>query len=106
MTDGWPDTRRELYDETSTQHQVSLAHRKAIDRAIGALVAALRRAGVSYDEGHEPMTDVDRINIVFRANGNFRRPELLVGGRYEDGSGCMMYLALEPYPDEEEEKNR
>jgi len=102
---GKAKTRRETYEMTDRHAQVSRAHRPEVDRAVGALVAALRRAGVSYDEANAPMTDVNRIILSFRANGDFRRPELLVAGMYDDVSGCPIWLGLEPYPDEEEEEN-
>lgn len=102
-------TKREMYDVYNPIHRVGLRHRNAVSRAIGQLVAAFRRAGVSYDEGSKPMADVDRIIIRFRDSGVFRDPDIMIAGSYDVAgatttlrvSGCPVGICFDPRPDEE-----
>lgn len=104
-------TKRERYDDYSPNCRVCLSDRHALQRAISQLVAALRRAGVSYDEASAPMSDVNRIMIHFDRNGDFRNPEIRIAGIYYDDerahmniSGCPVVVCLEPKPDEENDE--
>ena len=104
-------TRRERYDDYEPSCRVCLSERYALQRAIGQLVASLRRAGVSYDEGNAPMSDVNRIILRFESNGDFRNPEIHIAGMYYDDerahmdvSGCPIVVCLEPKPDEENDE--
>ena len=104
-------TKRERYDAYEPSLRVCLSERHALQRAISQLVASLRRAGVSYDEGNVPMSDVNRIMIRFERNGDFRNPDISIAGIYYDDeragmdvSGCPVAVCLEPKPDEENDE--
>lgn len=98
-------TKRESYDKYDPNLRISLSAAPAVERAVMGLVRALKKAGISYDEGHKPMSDVNRISIRFPGNGDFRKPELKVGGQYFGSDGCFVYLCSEPTPEEEGEEN-
>ena len=102
-------TKREMYEAFNPIHRVGLCHRNAVNRAIGQLVAALRRAGVSYEEGSDPMADVERIIITFMGAGVFRDPDIMIAGSHDVAgatttlrvSGCPVGICFDPRPDEE-----
>jgi len=97
-------TKRMCYRCYTDHYRVCLGARQEIDQIIHDLAFALMRSGVSYNDGGNPMRDVDRITIEFRDNGVFSRPTVSIAGRYPDGHGCPVELCFEPYPDEEEEE--
>lgn len=92
-------TRREQYDDYNDHVKLNLAQRAEFEAAVAALVDALSRAGVTWTDepGCKPMSDVDRIEITFRGNGDFRVKDVAIGS----AELCRVYLCLEPKPEEE-----
>lgn len=64
-------TKREKYDKYDPHLRISLSAAPAVERAAMGLVVALGKAGISYDEGHKPMSDVNRITILFPRKRGF-----------------------------------
>ena len=98
-------TKRELYDKYEPYLRIPLSAAPAVERAVLGLVRVLEKTGISYDEGHKPMSDVNRITILFPGNGDFRKPKIMVSGRYEDGIGSCVSICFEPTPEEEGEED-
>lgn len=97
-------TKREMYDKYNPNVRIPLSAAPAVERAVMGLIRELEKAGISYDEGHKPMSDVNRITIRFPGNGDFRKPEILVGGQYEGCVGSCVFICFEPTPEEEGEE--
>lgn len=98
-------TKREEYDKYDPYLRIPLSAAPAVERAVMGLVRELEKAGISYDEGHKPMSDVNRITVRFPGNGDFRKPEILVGGHYDGINGSCVFVCFEPTPEEEGEEN-
>ena len=94
-------TRREQYDSYDDHVRLNLAQRAEFEAAVLALVDVLRRAGVTWsgegEPGCKPMSDVNRIEIMFRGNGDFRVGDAVIGS----AEMCGVHLCLEPKPEEE-----
>ena len=94
-------TKREAYDKYEDYIKVDRSNRVALEEGIAKIVSALKSAGVSFNEGNAPMSDVNRINLCFVADGDFRLDELVVTG---ENAGCYVLVRVEPFEDEDEDR--
>ena len=91
-------SKRENYDSYDDHLKVNRAKRHVLEVGVAAIVKALSDSGVSWSSGKEPMSDVCAVHLTFRADGDFRTPEVTITSR--DG-GCYSVVCLEPTRAEE-----
>lgn len=90
--------RRELYNSYNDHLKIDRVQRSVLEAGVATIVKALSDGGVSWSPGKEPMSDVCAVHLTFRADGDFRTPEVDITSR--DG-GCYSVICLEPTRAEE-----
>lgn len=90
--------KREQYDSYDAHLKVNRAKRHVLEVGVAAIVKALSDSGVSWSPGKEPMSDVCAVHLTFRADGDFRSPEVTITS--QEG-GCYSVVCLEPTRAEE-----
>lgn len=90
-------TRQEYYDKYSDHVKLNLGQKHKLEHLVNEVVELLRNAGISHDEGAEPMSDVDTLYFRFPADGVFEGFGLDLG-KY---GSCGVSVAMEPEPGEE-----
>ena len=87
-------TRQEYYEKYDDHLKLNLEQKHKLERLVNEVVELLRNAGVSHDEGAEPMSDVDTLYFRFSADGMFEGFGLDLG-KY---GSCGIVVAMEPEP--------
>ena len=95
-------TKREKYDKYEDYLKVPRLQRMNAEDGIAKMIAAFKDAGVVLHEGKPPMSDVNKIVLYFKGDGNFELMEVVMTG---DTLGCYTGICLEPYPNEENEQD-
>lgn len=94
--------KREKYDKYEGYLKVPRLQRMNAEDGIAKMIAAFKDAGVVLHEGRPPMSDVNKIVLYFKGDGDFKLTEVVMTG---DTLGCYMGICLEPYPNEENEQD-
>ena len=95
-------TKREKHDKYEGYLKVPRLQRMNAEDGIAKMIAAFKDAGVVLHEGKPPMSDVNKIVLYFKGDGNFELTEVVMTG---DTLGCYTGICLEPYPSEESEES-
>lgn len=90
-------TRQEYYDKYDDHVKLNLEQKHRLEYLVNEIVVLLRNAGISHNEGAEPMSDVNTLYFQFLADGVFEGFGLDLG---QYGS-CGISVAMEPEPGEE-----
>lgn len=90
-------TRQEYYEKYDDYVKLNLEQKHRLEHLVNEIVVLLRNAGISHDEGAEPMSDVDTLCFRFPADGVFGGFGLDLGGF----GSCGVAVAMEPEPGEE-----
>lgn len=90
-------TRKEYYEKYEAYVKLNLEQKHKLEQLVNEVVALLRNAGISHNEGAEPMSDVNALIFRFPDNGVFEGFGMDLG---KFGS-CWISVAMEPEPGEE-----
>lgn len=93
-------TRQEYYEKYDDHVKLNLEQKHRLEYLVNEIVVLLRNAGISHNEGAEPMSDVNDLGFHFPEDGVFDGFGLDLG---QFGS-CGVVVAMEPEPGDEADR--